>query len=218
MGNCCSDEMGHAGSHHVGPASSAASAAAADRFLRSRGAGASTQIELSLSASNLGDQEYFPKINPMVVVYSKGKEGQPEEIGRSEVILNSLNPSWSRKVSLHYQFEILQPLVFQLYNINLQFHDVSEKAGGTLSDRTESELKSALPAKAEAVVAERPPAQAEAMVAERPPALVPTPHDAGRAAQARRSGQQNPEAPAAEGVATVPRVAQAKTPMSRVAQ
>ncbi|GJN21166.1 hypothetical protein PR202_gb08620 [Eleusine coracana subsp. coracana] len=151
MGNCCSDEMGHAGSHHVGPASSAASAAAsaaADRFLRSRGAGASTQIELSLSASNLGDQEYFPKerdylntmisgyeqnalamrmINPMVVVYSKGKEGHLEEIGRSEVILNSLNPSWSRKVSLHYQFEILQPLVFQLYNINLQFHDVSEK-------------------------------------------------------------------------------------------
>ena len=50
MGNCCSDEMGHgAGRHSVGPAASVAEAssyAAADRFLRSRGAGASTQIEV----------------------------------------------------------------------------------------------------------------------------------------------------------------------------
>jgi hypothetical protein len=44
MGNCCSDETGHAGAHSVGPA-------AADRFLRSKGAGASTQIEVrSLSS------------------------------------------------------------------------------------------------------------------------------------------------------------------------
>ncbi|KAF8693249.1 hypothetical protein HU200_038631 [Digitaria exilis] len=76
MGNCCSDEVGHGGAHPVGPASAKAAqaaSAAADRFLRSRNAGASTQIEvrspprdphprLSLSASNLGDQEYFPKL------------------------------------------------------------------------------------------------------------------------------------------------------------
>ncbi|KAF8686714.1 hypothetical protein HU200_043551 [Digitaria exilis] len=42
MGNCCSDEVGHGGAH---PAAQAASAAA-DRFLRSRNAGASTQIEV----------------------------------------------------------------------------------------------------------------------------------------------------------------------------
>lgn len=53
MGNCCSDEMGggggHAGRHSVGPAAAAAAeaaSAAADRFLRSRGAGASTQVEV----------------------------------------------------------------------------------------------------------------------------------------------------------------------------
>ncbi|KAL6634458.1 hypothetical protein ACP70R_027129 [Stipagrostis hirtigluma subsp. patula] len=130
MGNCCSDEVGHAGPHAVGPASAAAASAAsaaADRFLRSRGAGASTQIELSLSASNLGDQEYFPKTNPVVVVYSKSKDGPLEEIGRSEVILNSLNPSWTTKISVTYQFEVLQPLVFQVYDIDPQFVDVSEK-------------------------------------------------------------------------------------------
>jgi hypothetical protein len=111
MGNCCSDEAGHGGAHPVGPAAAKAASAAADRFLRSRGAGASTQIELSLSASNLGDQEYFPKSNPMVVVYSKRKDGPLEEIGRSEVTLNSLNPSWMTKISVQYQFEVLQPLV-----------------------------------------------------------------------------------------------------------
>ncbi|XP_066324128.1 protein BONZAI 1-like [Miscanthus floridulus] len=132
MGNCCSDEVSHAGAHHVGAAAAAAKAAsaasaAADRFLRSRGAGASTQIELSLSASNLGDQEYFPKSNPMVVVYSKRRDGALEEIGRSEVILNSLNPFWTTKISVQYQFEVLQPLVFQVFDIHQQFHDVSEK-------------------------------------------------------------------------------------------
>ncbi|KAF0891980.1 hypothetical protein E2562_011356 [Oryza meyeriana var. granulata] len=132
MGNCCSDEMGgHAGRHSVGPAAAAAAAeaasAAADRFLRSRGAGASTQVELSLSASNLGDQEFFTKSNPMVIVYSKSKEGAIEELGRTEVILNSLNPSWDSRINVHYQFEVLQPLVFQVYDIDPQFHDVSEK-------------------------------------------------------------------------------------------
>ncbi|KAL6899120.1 hypothetical protein ACP4OV_005778 [Aristida adscensionis] len=130
MGNCCSDEVGHAGSHAADTASAAAASAAsaaADRFLRSRGAGASTQIELSFSASNLGDQEYFPKSNPMLIVYSKRKDGLLEEIGRSEVILNSLNPSWTTKISVNYQFEVLQPLVFQVYDIDPQFCDVSEK-------------------------------------------------------------------------------------------
>lgn len=130
MGNCCSDEVGHgAGRHSVGPAASVAEAAsaAADRFLRSRGAGASTQIELSLSASILGDQEYFSKSNPMVIVYSKSNDGALEEIGRTEVILNSLNPSWTAKINLQYQFEVLQPLVFQIFDIDPQFHDVSEK-------------------------------------------------------------------------------------------
>jgi hypothetical protein len=63
----------------------------------------------------------------MVVVYSKRKDGPLEEIGRSEVTLNSLNPSWMTKISVQYQFEVLQPLVFQVFDIDPQLHDVSEK-------------------------------------------------------------------------------------------
>jgi len=63
----------------------------------------------------------------MVVVYSKRKDGQLEEIGRSEVTLNSLNPSWMTKISVQYQFEVLQPLLFQVFDIDPHLHDVSEK-------------------------------------------------------------------------------------------
>jgi hypothetical protein len=52
MGNCCSDEAGHGGAHPVGPAAAKAASAAADRFLRSRGAGASTQIEVRSAPRN----------------------------------------------------------------------------------------------------------------------------------------------------------------------
>jgi len=62
-----------------------------------------------------------------VVVYSKRKDGQLEEIGRSEVTLNSLNPSWMTKISVQYQFEVLQPLLFQVFDIDPHLHDVSEK-------------------------------------------------------------------------------------------
>uniref|UniRef100_A0A453NTV0 C2 domain-containing protein n=1 Tax=Aegilops tauschii subsp. strangulata TaxID=200361 RepID=A0A453NTV0_AEGTS len=81
---------------------------------------------LSLSASNLGDQEYFFKSNPIVVVYSSN-DGALEEIGRTEVIVNSSSPSWNAKIILQYQFEVLQPLVFHIYDIDPQFHEVGEK-------------------------------------------------------------------------------------------
>lgn len=47
----------------------------------------------------------------MAVVYIKKKDGKLEEIGRTEVILNNLNPSWIEKIRIAYQFEIVQPLM-----------------------------------------------------------------------------------------------------------
>ncbi|KAL0905266.1 hypothetical protein M5K25_027457 [Dendrobium thyrsiflorum] len=43
------------------------------------------------------------------------------------VVLNSLNPIWVAKIDLTVRFEWLQPLVFQLYDIDSQFHDVPAK-------------------------------------------------------------------------------------------
>lgn len=47
----------------------------------------------------------------MTVVYAKKRDGTLEEIGRTEVIMNNLNPAWIEKVSIAYHFEIVQPLV-----------------------------------------------------------------------------------------------------------
>lgn len=50
--------------------------------------------------------------DPVAVVYVKKRDGKLDEIGRTEVILNNLNPSWITKVPIAYQFEIIQPLVY----------------------------------------------------------------------------------------------------------
>lgn len=47
----------------------------------------------------------------MAVVYAKRRDGQLEEIGRTEVVLNSSNPVWIAKITVNYQFEVVQPLV-----------------------------------------------------------------------------------------------------------
>ena len=47
----------------------------------------------------------------MVVVYLKKNDGKLEELGRTEVILNNLNPVWIQKVSVAYQFEMVQNLM-----------------------------------------------------------------------------------------------------------
>lgn len=49
--------------------------------------------------------------DPMAVLFAKGRDGKLEELGRTEVILNNLNPTWINKVTIAYQFETVQPLV-----------------------------------------------------------------------------------------------------------
>lgn len=47
----------------------------------------------------------------MAVVYVKRRDGKLEELGRTEVVLNSLDPVWVAKISVTYLFEVVQPLV-----------------------------------------------------------------------------------------------------------
>lgn len=49
--------------------------------------------------------------DPMVVAYAKKRDGSSVELGRTEVIMNNLNPIWIGKIPIAYQFEIVQPLV-----------------------------------------------------------------------------------------------------------
>ncbi|KAK7820412.1 protein bonzai 1 [Quercus suber] len=129
MGNCCSDQAG--GRAAVGGSSSHnpnAPNEAIDQFLKSRGYhGLFSQIELSYSAADLRDRDVLSKSDPMLVVYTKGRDGVLEELGRTEVILNSLNPTWIAKHTITYHFEIVQTLVFHVYDVDTQFHNVEVK-------------------------------------------------------------------------------------------
>lgn len=50
----------------------------------------------------------------MAVLYIKGRDGSLQELGRTEVVLNSLNPKWIKKYNLTYNFETVQYLVLVL--------------------------------------------------------------------------------------------------------
>ncbi|KAL5566194.1 hypothetical protein UlMin_029358 [Ulmus minor] len=82
-----------------------------------------TQLELSFSASNLIDRDITSKSDPMVVVFAKKRDSKVEELGRTEVILNSLNPVWINKVTIAYQFEMVQQLVFYVFDVDTKFHN-----------------------------------------------------------------------------------------------
>lgn len=132
MGNCCSDNP--AGQSAVGGTSAAhrnqpgGPNDAVDCFLQSRGyRGLFSQIELSLSASNLRDRDVLSKSDPMAVIYAKGKDGALQELGRTEVVLNSLNPQWITKHNITYYFEVVQMLVFRVYDVDTPFHDLEVK-------------------------------------------------------------------------------------------
>ncbi|KAJ0013366.1 hypothetical protein Pint_20657 [Pistacia integerrima] len=138
MGMCCSGLSGDVagGKQGVGGAPQPPITAqnnhghndAVDFFFRSRGVQALfTQIELSLFASKLLDRDITSKSDPMTVVYAKKRDGTLEEIGRTEVIMNNLNPAWIEKISIAYQFEIVQPLVFRIYDVDTKYHNVPVK-------------------------------------------------------------------------------------------
>ncbi|XP_030960619.1 protein BONZAI 3-like isoform X1 [Quercus lobata] len=138
MGNCFSDVEG--GKQAVGGTQQMPNSIATTNnnngehndaiefFFKSRGIQPLfTQIELSVSASNLLDRDITSKSDPMAVVYAKKRDGKLEELGRTEVVLNSLNPAWIEKVTVAFQFEIVQPLVFHVYDVDSKYHNVPVK-------------------------------------------------------------------------------------------
>ncbi|KAG7021369.1 Protein BONZAI 1 [Cucurbita argyrosperma subsp. argyrosperma] len=135
MGNCFSD---HA---------AARSAVGATVFSQNN----TSNVAISFSASNLRDRDvfskfntclsadaivssknsyrkfYFPQSDPMLVVYAKRRDGSLEELDRTEVVQNSLNPKWIHKLNINYQFEVVQTLVFFVYDVDTQYHSLGVK-------------------------------------------------------------------------------------------
>ncbi|KAB5525221.1 hypothetical protein DKX38_022970 [Salix brachista] len=136
MGNCCSEVAG--GREAVGGRAAAAGNDAVNHFLKSRGMYGS-QMEvgrssigfvvstLSFSATNLRDRDVLSKSDPMLIGYTKGKDGTLAEAFRTEVVLNSLNITWITKHTITFEFEAVQTLVFCAYDIDTQLHNIDVK-------------------------------------------------------------------------------------------
>ncbi len=58
------------------------------------GNGLTSRVELTISAKSLIDKDYLSKSDPFCVIYSKSASGAWEEVARTEIIANNLNPQW----------------------------------------------------------------------------------------------------------------------------
>ncbi|XP_053268228.1 copine-3 isoform X2 [Pleuronectes platessa] len=77
-----------------------------------------TKVALSISCQNLLDMDTFSKSDPLCVLFMNSSGPHWCEIGRTEKINNSLNPSFSKTFVIDYYFEMVQKLKFEVYDID----------------------------------------------------------------------------------------------------
>uniref|UniRef100_A0A7N6B0F2 Copine-3 n=1 Tax=Anabas testudineus TaxID=64144 RepID=A0A7N6B0F2_ANATE len=83
-------------------------------------------VELTISCEKLMDMDVFSKSDPLCALYINTSGSQWYEFGRTEMILNSLNPKFAKKFVIDYYFEIVQRLKFCVYDIDNNTYDLSD--------------------------------------------------------------------------------------------
>ncbi|XP_034561700.1 copine-3-like isoform X2 [Notolabrus celidotus] len=85
-----------------------------------------TKVELTISCENLMDMDIFSKSDPLCAVYINTSGSRWFEFGRTEMILNCLNPKFAKKFVMDYYFEVVQRLKFCVYDIDNNTYDLSD--------------------------------------------------------------------------------------------
>ena len=103
-----------------------------------------SNIELSIHCTNLKDKDIFSKSDPVCLLF-ENRGGRWLEIGRTEMILNNLNPRWTKKFYIsrnsHEDHQSPQELKFEVYDWDNQ----SQKTNGQdFLGRTEVNLATIL--------------------------------------------------------------------------
>mmetsp|Transcript_5960 Transcript_5960/g.7865 ORF Transcript_5960/g.7865 Transcript_5960/m.7865 type:complete len:593 (-) Transcript_5960:157-1935(-) len=89
----------------------AASAVAGDASMTSR-------LFLSISCKELKNTDTGSLSDTFAVISLRSKIGGPwNEIGRTEIIANCLNPQWVQMIPITYRFEEVQPICISVYNV-----------------------------------------------------------------------------------------------------
>ena len=97
--------------------------------IRGRMAGPSTTVELSIRCVDLSDRDLLSKSDPVCVLYQKSGQLNDScwrEIGRTEVIENSLSPAWEKKFIIEYRFEERQQVKFEVYDADSSTNELSD--------------------------------------------------------------------------------------------
>uniref|UniRef100_A0A4W6G5W2 Copine-3 n=1 Tax=Lates calcarifer TaxID=8187 RepID=A0A4W6G5W2_LATCA len=85
-----------------------------------------TKVELTISCDNLMDMDIFSKSDPLCALYLNTSGSHWYEYGRTEMILNCLNPRFAKKFVIDYYFEMVQKLKFCVYDIDNNTYDLSD--------------------------------------------------------------------------------------------
>ena len=85
-------------------------------------------VELSVSCTNLKDQDMMSKSDPVCVLFEK-RSGTWAETGRTEMISNNHHPTWQKKFVFNYNPQTTQELKFEIYDWDsksqkLKKHDI----------------------------------------------------------------------------------------------
>lgn len=82
-------------------------------------AGPSNKILLSLACRNLVDLDTFSKSDPIIHVFLRdGKTKNYTLIGKTEMVLNNLNPDFTKTFTIDYYFEREQQIKFEVYDVD----------------------------------------------------------------------------------------------------
>ncbi len=78
----------------------------------------SSQVQISLKASNVPNKDTFSKSDPFAVLWIVNPQTKAKvaEIGRTEVIKDDLNPNWVKEINMTYLFEETQTLLVEIYD------------------------------------------------------------------------------------------------------
>lgn len=94
-----------------------------------------TQIEMTLSAANLLNTDVLSKSDPYCIVSMKEQwQDGFFEIGRTERIDDNLNPEWVKKFLINYNFESVQKIRFEIWDVDPNGNDFLGEFETTLAD------------------------------------------------------------------------------------
>ena len=81
--------------------------------------GPSSKIQMFISCRNLKNLDIIGKSDPYCEVFLKNDDRTEwEMVGKTDTVINSLNPDFSKPITINYYFEKAQQIRFEIYDLD----------------------------------------------------------------------------------------------------